>query len=114
MRTLINALLGVGALGLLLLAYFALTGRQEVRQEITADKARFEQEAARFDQSFEQKWQAFGGKQSTKAQHKANEALMSAQTKRHGVQENLDSVQPANEKELAELKATLDAATKDR
>jgi 2-methylcitrate dehydratase PrpD len=34
--------------------------------EITADKERFEQEATKFDQSFEQKWEAFGGKQSTK------------------------------------------------
>jgi hypothetical protein len=111
MKTLISALLGAGALGLLLVAYLALTGRQEVRQEISIDKAHFEQEAARYDQSFEEKWQAFGGKQPTKGQREATEALLrNTQTEQHQTSEKPDAMHPANERDLAEMKAILDAA----
>jgi hypothetical protein len=113
MKTLISALLGAGALGLLLVAYLAFTGRQEVRQEVSVDKANFEQEATKFDQSFEQKWQAFGENRPTKAKRDPNEALKrDAQTEPQQIPRRLAMTQPANEKDLAEMKATLEAIGK--
>ena len=107
MKTLIGALLGTGALGLLLVAYLALTGRQEVREDVSIDKVNFEQEATRFDQTFEDKWQTFGGKQSAEARHKAK-------TEQYPAAEKPENTRPPNDKDLAEMKALLEAADRNR
>ena len=115
MKTLIGALFGAGALGLLLVAYLALTGRQEVRQDVSIDKANFEQEATRFDHSFEQKWQAYEGKEPKKGQRNDKGMHVNdAKSQLDQMREQLTSTQAASDEDLAEMKATLEAIGKKR
>ena len=110
MKTLITSIIGTGAAALILLAYLALQKQEEVKQEVHVDKARFESEAAKFDRAFEEKWQAFDGKQLPPAQRQAADArVRSARTEFDEARQKLDATRAASDKDLAEMKAALDA-----
>lgn len=118
MKGLTTILLGTGGAGLVLLAFLALQGQQDVKRDVDVDKAKLEVKEAEFDRTYDERWAAMskenGGHVSPDQAKKdagrtaqSEQRIVDAKADLAALKQKQAATNAATEQDLADMKSAI-------